>query len=157
MGISGIKNCNWATFSSEDDLSNITDGYCFISSLNKEYKEPKLLLLHGFLKNGLTQSFFTRGMNNGRILWRKDKCLEWLKRCKSLLEMLAVLCHLLGGQPARATELSTLRWRNTVEEQRGVYWANGTMMLLARYSKTRAILGKDRPIPRYYSENIFMN
>lgn len=40
--------------------------------------------------------------------------------------MFAVLCHLLGGQPARGTEMATLRWRNSVDEQRGVYWVNGT-------------------------------
>ena len=64
-----------------------------------------------------------------------------------MLEMLAVLCHLLGGQPARASELATLRWRNSVDEQRGVYWVNGTVMLLAMYTKTRSITHKNKLIP----------
>jgi hypothetical protein len=87
-----------------------------------------------------TKSVFTRGMNETVILWQKERCVEWWKRCKKLLEMLAVLCHLLGGQLARGSELGTLRWRNSVDEQRGVYWANGIVMLLAVYSKTRSIM-----------------
>ena len=62
--------------------------------------------------------------------------------------MLVILCHLLGGQPARSIELAMLRWRNSVDEQRGVYWANGRIILLAIYSKTRLITGRNKLIPR---------
>jgi len=149
MGIIGIKGYDWNEFSAEDDLSNIEDEYCFISSLkNKDFKGKIPILIERFLDNGITNSFFTKGKNGMNILWRKSGCLEWLKRCKKLLEMLSVLCHLLEGQPARSTEMVTLRWRNSVHEQRGIYWANESMMLLARYSKTRSITGKNRPIPR---------
>jgi hypothetical protein len=96
--------------------------------------EEKSLLLHAFMSNVVTREFFTRGINGEMILWRKDKCTEWLRRCKKLVETLAVLCHLLGGQPARGTELATLRWRNGTDEQRGVYWVNSTIMMLAMYT-----------------------
>ena len=59
-----------------------------------------------------------------------------------------MLCHILGGQPARGTELATLRWRNSVDEQRGVYWVNGTIMLLAMYSKMRSKTRRNKLIPR---------
>ena len=65
-----------------------------------------------------------------------------------LLEMLVILCHLLGGQPARASEMATLRWRNSVHEQRGMYWANGSAILLGIYSKTRSMTGRNCLIPR---------
>jgi hypothetical protein len=144
----GIKTVDWNVFEAEDDLTNVRDGYSFVSSPNNGLVKDKLCLLQGFMANGATRSFFTRGINGNVILWQKDRCVEWLKRCKKLLEMLAVLCHLLGGQPARGTELATLRWRNSVDEQRGVYWANETIMLLAMYSKTRSITRHNRLIPR---------
>lgn len=143
----GLHIKQWGRFHPADDMWNEEDGYSFISTLQDKDLNEGRVLADAFMSNGTTRTFFASGMN-GRILWHKGNCLRWLKRCKKLVEMLAVLCHLLGGQPARATEMATLRWRNSVEEQRGTYWVNGTMMLLARYSKTRSIIGRDRPIPR---------
>jgi hypothetical protein len=143
----GIKTMDWGEFDPEDDLSSVRDGYSFVSAEDRSTKD-RLGLLHGFMGNEVTRSFFTRGRNRTAILWRKEHCVEWLKRCKKLLEMLAVLCHILGGQPARGSELATLRWRNSVDEQRGVYWVNGTIMLLAMYSKMRSITRQNKLIPR---------
>jgi hypothetical protein len=144
----GIKTVDWTKFEPEDDLTNILDHYSFVTSPNNSLIKDRACLLQGFMANAITRSFFTRGMNGNIVLWEKKACMEWLKRCKMLLEMLAVLCHLLGGQPARASELATLRWRNSVDEQRGVYWVNGTVMLLAMYTKTRSITRKNKLIPR---------
>jgi hypothetical protein len=148
MGIAGSAKMDWLKFEPEDDLTNIRDGYSFVSSPNSGLSKDKPGLLHGFMANEVTKSFFTRGINGRVVLWRRSQCLEWLGRCRKLLEMLAVLCHILGGQPARGTELATLRWRNGVDEQRGVYWVNGTIMLLAMYSKMRSITRKNKLIPR---------
>ena len=137
----------WKRFNPTDDMWNEGHGYSFISTLQDQDLRQGKALADAFLSNGITRSFFTKGLNT-RILWQKNNCLTWLKRCKQLSETLVVLCHMLGGQPARAKEISTLRWRNSDSEQRGSYWINGTLMLLARYSKTRSIIGHDRPIPR---------
>ena len=109
----GVNDIDWRKFDAEDDLTNTRDRYSFVS-LSK--KKDRRRLLRGFMANEATRSFFTRGMNGRMILWRKKQCLEWLGRCRKLLEMFAVLCHILGGQPARGTELATLRWRNSIDE-----------------------------------------
>ena len=123
-------------------------GYSFLNSILKDRNKS---LLNEFLENQITKSFFTKGFNNDQIDWNMKNCLNWLKKSKELLEMLMVLCHLLGGQPARSTEMATIRWINGSQEQRGVYWANGTMMLLGIYAKTRGMTGQDKLIPRYNS------
>jgi len=147
MGLPGFKDINWNSFDPIDDLAKLTENYSFI---NSAFKGKKKALLDQFLANKATESYFTRGKVNGRILWDKQNCIKWMKKCKEYLEILAVLCHLLGGQPARATEIVTIRWKNTTEEQRGVLWANETLMMLGRYSKTRSMTSKDRLIPRYH-------
>jgi hypothetical protein len=147
MGLQGIKDLNWKKFEPEDDLSNLKDGYNFARS---GLKNKEMDLIEEFIKNENTKSFFTKRIINGRILWKKENCFKWLKRCKELLEMVAVLVHLLGGQPARGTEMATWRWINSVHEQRGVYWMNGTIMLLGIYSKTRGMTSKNKLIPRYF-------
>ena len=75
--------------------------------------------------------------------------MKWLKRTKILLEMLVVLCHLLEGQPIREAEMTTLRCKNSVHEQKEVYWANRSVMLLGIYSKTRSMTGRNSLISRW--------
>jgi hypothetical protein len=144
----GMKTMDWSRFDPEDDLTETKAGYSFVTAPNNATVKDKLRLLHSFMVNGDTQQFFTKGKHGTRILWRADACRKWLKQCKGLLETFAVLCHVLGGQPARGTEFTTLRWRNSVDEDRGVYWVNQTIMLLATYSKTRSITRRNKLIPR---------
>ena len=129
-------------------LINDRQSYSFLNSILKDRNKS---LLNEFLENQITKSFFTKGFNNDQIDWNMKNCLNWLKKSKELLKMLMVLCHLLGGQPARSTEMATIRWINESQEQRGVYWANGTMMLLGIYAKTRGMTDQDKLIPRYNS------
>jgi hypothetical protein len=147
MGVSGSKCGRWEDFDAEDDLANTEDEYSFISSCKNISKKRKGLL-KAFMANGYTKGFFSKGRNGKKILWNQSNCMEWLKRTKALLEMLVVLCHLLGGQPARGAEMATLRWKNSVHEQRGFYWANRSAMLLGIYSKTRSMTGRNSLIPR---------
>ena len=146
MGLPGFKDMNWVSFDPIDDLAKLSENYSFI---NTSFKGKKKVLLDQFLANRVTESYFVRGRVNGRILWNKDNCMSWMRKCKEFLGILAILCHLLGGQPARATEMVTTTWKNTAEEQRGVLWANKTMMMLGRYSKTRSMTSTDRLIARY--------
>jgi hypothetical protein len=149
MGVSGSKCGRWEDFDAEDDLANTEDEYSFISSCKNISKKRKGLL-KAFMANGYTKGFFSKGRNGKKILWNQSNCMEWLKRTKALLEMLVVLCHLLGGQSVRAAEMATLRWRNSVHEQRGFYWANASVMLLGIYSKTRSMTRRNSLIPRLY-------
>jgi len=144
----GMRTMDWSKFEPEDDLTETKDGYSFITAPSNTAIKDKLRLLHLFMDNEATQTYFTKGKNGNRILWKKHECQQWLKRCKKLLEIFSVLCHVLGGQPARGSEFTTLRWRNSVDEDRGVYWVNHTIMLLATYSKTRSITRRNKLIPR---------
>ena len=130
------------------EFINDRKGYSVLNSISKDRGKS---LLNEFLENQITKSFFTRGINNDQIDWNMKNCLSWLKKSKGLLEMLMVLCHLLGGQPARSTEMATMRWINGSQQQRGVYWVNDTMMLLGIYAKTRGMTGQDKLISRYNS------
>jgi hypothetical protein len=142
----GMKTMDWSRFDPEDDLTETKEGYSFVTAPNNTAVKDKLL--HSFMVNEDTQQFFTKGKIGKRILWRPKECQDWLKQGKKLLGIFAVLCHVLGGQPARGSEFTTLRWRNSVDEDRGVYWVNRTIMLLATYSKTRSITRRNKLIPR---------
>jgi superfamily II DNA helicase RecQ len=70
---------------------------------------------------------------------------------------LAVLCHITSGQPARATELLSIRHRNSYEgEQRGVYLDGGLVNLTTSYYKGSTIEAKAdvNIIQRYLPESV---
>ena len=143
MGLPGIKNHQWNKFTAADDMAEIKPGYWF----GHEIEEHQMDLLNEFMSNGASKDYFSAGASS-HILWRRKNIMQWLKRCKEFLQMMMVLTHILGGQPGRSTEISTIRWCNSAEEQRGVYWLNDTVMLLSIYSKNRSRMSKNRIVPR---------
>ena len=64
MGIDTKQN--WKEFELENDLINIRDDYSFVSSSSDSLKN-KPSLLHKFMANEVTNSFFARGINE-RVL-----------------------------------------------------------------------------------------
>ena len=146
MGLPGFKDFNSKTFTAIDDMENVLMNHSFIL---EAFQGKRKTLLDQFLDNKVTNDYFTKGRIGRRILWDTKNCLNWLKKCKQLLQMMATACHLLGGQPARGTEMATTRWRNSADELRGVYWAQGTIVLLGQYSKTRSQTSQNRMIPRF--------
>ncbi|KAI4844030.1 hypothetical protein E4T44_06427, partial [Aureobasidium sp. EXF-8845] len=70
---------------------------------------------------------------------------------------LAVLCHITSGQPARATELLSIRHRNSYEGgHRGVYIDGGLVSLTTSYYKGSTIAAKAdvNIIQRYLPETV---
>ena len=145
MGMSGLQEIKWNMFDPEDDLSNCELNYSFV---NDSFEKKRMRLLDQFLDNKATMEYFTRGTDRGNILWNQKNCIAWLKKCKEFLEILAVCCHINGGQPSRGTEFMTTRWKNGTDEMRGVLRAQGLIFLLGRYSKKRSQVSHDRLIPR---------
>jgi hypothetical protein len=145
MGLPGFKHFNWEKFDPEDDMGNTDLNASFIL---KAFKGKRKALLEQFLDNKVTNDYFTKGRVGSRILWNKQNCISWMKKCKQFLGVLATACYLLSGQPSRGTEMATLRWKNSVDEQRGLYWAQGTVLLLGQYSKLRSMSSQNRLIPR---------
>ena len=74
MGLKVDKDFDWREFEAEDDLTNIREGYSFLSE--KRFTESKSGLIRAFMTNAVTKSFFTRGINSGMILWKKSNCIE---------------------------------------------------------------------------------
>uniref|UniRef100_A0A7N2N6W0 DNA 3'-5' helicase n=1 Tax=Quercus lobata TaxID=97700 RepID=A0A7N2N6W0_QUELO len=70
---------------------------------------------------------------------------------------LAVLCHITSGQPARATEILSIRHRNSYEGgHRGVYIDSGLVSLTTSYYKGSTIAAKAdvNIIQRYLPETV---
>lgn len=57
--------------------------------------------------------------------------------------------HLTGGQPARGPELLSIRWRNSVYQDRNLYVINGQLATVTRYHKSQSLLDRPKVIPRF--------
>lgn len=74
---------------------------------------------------------------------------EWFRRCKELERTLLVLIHLTGGQPARGTEVTSIRLRDGPLVDRNLFFLNGRVTIITRYHKGLAISGRLKNIPRF--------
>jgi hypothetical protein len=60
--------------------------------------------------------------------WDRKRVWKYLEQKKRFLELMMLLFHLTGGQPARGTEIGSLKFRNTQRARRNFYIVNGHAM-----------------------------
>ena len=66
-----------------------------------------------------------------------------------------MLVHITGGQPARGTELLTLRWRNSDRcEMRNVFIEHGLVSFVTSYHKNYSVSSTTKLIHRYLPPEI---
>ena len=73
MGLTGLKDIDWASFDPINDLSKLSENHSFI---NTSLRGKKKVLLDQFLTNKVTESYFIKGKVNDKILWNKDNCIN---------------------------------------------------------------------------------
>ena len=126
-------------------MSNIKPGVSLISlPENREAIKRMWQLLSNFIcrdKNYLS-ALFSHSLT-------KDKSLQWLSKAEDAVSHLLFLAHIMGGAPARGTEIATYKLSNTDKAIRNVYISQRMVSLLGRYNKTRSFKVCDTLIPRY--------
>ncbi|KAG2001179.1 hypothetical protein GB937_010416, partial [Aspergillus fischeri] len=71
-----------------------------------------------------------------QVLWREGAVDRYLRQVKEFLERLLPLVHITGGQPARATELLSLRHSNTLHgRHRNIFIEHGLVSTVTTYHK----------------------
>jgi hypothetical protein len=75
---------------------------------------------------------------DGDDKWHPLRCKAYLNQHRCFLELLLLLLHVTGGQPARAPEIGSIRFRNSIDVPRNIYVIDGRVALVIEVSKTRA-------------------
>ena len=57
-----------------------------------------------------------------------------------LRELLAILMMIVCGLSGRGTELTSLRYINTIDGDRGIYVEDGQIMFITEYHKSMAMM-----------------
>jgi hypothetical protein len=84
------------------------------------------------------------------VLWRNEPVDEYLRQVDRFLQRLLLLVHITGGQPARATELLSLRHRNTIQgRHRNIFIEHGLVSTVTTYHKGYSVSNTTKIIHRY--------
>jgi uncharacterized membrane protein YgcG len=72
----------------------------------------------------------------------------------AFLELLLFAMHTTGGQPARGTEITTIRFRNGFMQDRNVFVVDGQAMFVTRYHKSQSQWDRPRIVPRFLPSRV---
>lgn len=90
------------------------------------------------------------------IQWNRKAVEDYFREVRRFKEEVAVLVHMSGGSPARATELISVQTENGPEgrSQRGVFVDNGVVAIVTSYHKGWSAGKKTKIIHRYLPREV---
>jgi hypothetical protein len=81
--------------------------------------------------------------------WSKPEVRKYLRKVDRFRELLLFCVHIAGGQPARGTEITSIRFRNGFQQDRNVFAIQGHMVIVTRYHKSQSQFDKPKVVPRF--------
>ena len=150
-----------------DQPANRSIGWCFIEDERNGLGRFRQFLTARILAApSLRAEFFRKGAENGAEgavadlgrappLWRTDRVKRYLALETQFLTRLGVLALILGGQPPRGTELTSIRPRNTLKGgTRNIFLEGGLISLVTLYHKGYSMGGTTKTIYRYLPQEL---
>ncbi|KAF7444174.1 RecQ Superfamily II DNA helicase [Pyrenophora tritici-repentis] len=109
-----------------------------------------------FERVGESASIRSRFMKPGTQSGVERQAIErYMDRVVEFREKLAVLMHIMGGQPARGPELLSVRHSNTVQGgHRNIFIEDGMVVFVTRYHKGYKVSGDVKIIHRYLPREV---
>lgn len=102
---------------------------------------------NGFGKNSLRANF------NSSLEWKPKALQNYGRQVNRFLEHLLLLVHLTSGQPARVTEIISVRHVNTMHH-RNIFIKDGLVGIVTSYHKGSTCTGSTKIIHRYLPKEV---
>jgi hypothetical protein len=91
----------------------------------------------------------------GKVTWNQRAIRAYEKKVDVFLRSLLLLVHLTSGQPARGTELLSLRHSNTMQGlHRNIFIDNGMVSTVTSWHKGYTVTGSTKIIHRYLPNQV---
>jgi hypothetical protein len=119
-----------------DDMTESKPGYCFASNHNSNIKSCRFLDLLAKEKAGWIHSHG----EGGEMVWKHVKLTGWMSKAQELNELLLVLMHMGGGQPARGQELFPILYRNMQNVHRALFVSPMGLTWILNYNKVSPLV-----------------
>jgi len=136
----------------EDDMNNQTTGFSFLDERGNRLSGGRERVIMN-LKQLPVWETLTR-IKDGRIHFRPKEVVKYISRVEAFLEYLLILIHFTSGQPARGTELTTIRYQNVLQNLRNIYIEDGQVMVVTEVHKSQAIMDAPRVISRFLPSRV---
>ncbi|KIM92475.1 hypothetical protein OIDMADRAFT_139601, partial [Oidiodendron maius Zn] len=97
-----------------------------------------------------------RGSGSGsvQLQWADQRCKAYLARERQFLLKLMVAMHFTGGQPARSSELGSIKVRNSIVSNRNIFVINGRVAVVTTYDKSLKRRGKVEYVFRCFPDRL---
>jgi hypothetical protein len=121
-----------------DDPSNHESGYYFSVQKSEAWKKARIRMIQRIRAGKLDGDFFEMDGDTMSISQAsKDSYIKWDVKVR---ELLAILMMFTCGLSGRGTEMTSLRWMNTMDGDRNIYIEDGQIMFITEYHKSMALM-----------------
>jgi len=136
----------------QDDMNNQTNGFSFLDEPHNGLSGGRERVVANLKQLPVWKTM--TGIKDGRIYFRSKEVIKYTSKVEAFLEYLLILIHLTGGQPARGTELTTIRYRNVLQNLRNIYIEDGQVMVVTEVHKSQTIMDAPRVISRFLPSRV---
>ena len=127
-----------------DDVTFPRRGVSFVTQRDNALDDG----LEWMLKQAL-QSREGRTLQKKDGTWKTRTVKQYLRRVDRFLALLMLGVHMTSGQPGRGSEVTTMRHRNGMLQDRNVFVVDGQVMTVVRYHKSQSQWDKPKVVPRF--------
>lgn len=145
----------WTTARSrrfEIDLDRVSDDFTF-QRRDASFRTNKTNKLQHVWEDVVMERMFQsptgKKLQRDGGKWQTRRVREYLRVLDRFRLLLAFCVHVTGGQPARGTELLSMRHKNGQAQDRNVYILDGHVMAVTRYNKTSSQWDTPKVVPRF--------
>ena len=121
-----------------DDPSNHNSGHYFVLNDDDGRCKASERMLVRLNKSAVWDKFVQRDGNS--LTFQQTAVDEYLKDDEYFRELLALLIMFTCGMSGRGTEMSSLRYMNTMDGDRNITIEGGQFMLVTEYHKSQAMM-----------------
>lgn len=141
-----------------DNAAESARGWSFLQdnrNLEGELPDRKDWMLNRIIENNWLRDEFIDTSASGKIVWNQRAVCSYGEKVNDFLKHLLLLVHLTSGQPARGTELLSLRHSNTMQgHHRNIFIENGMVSTVTSWHKGYTVTGSTKIIHRYLPKQV---
>ena len=134
----------------KDNPANTAHGWCFLHDPRNQsiFQPGKRWLMTRIFQNSWLQDEFICPPRDRLIKWKDAAVQDYFAEVTRFLKLLLLLVHLTAGQPARGTEVMSLRYLNSTFH-RNIFIEHGLVATVTSYHKGYSVQGSTKIIHRY--------
>jgi hypothetical protein len=121
-----------------DDPSNHESGHYFVLDESEAWAQARRRIMKNLRKSERWNSIVE--VQGDGLVFLKAGIDEYEADETKFRELLAILMMMMCGLSGRGTEMTSLRYVNTMEGDRSIYVEDGQMMFITEYHKSMALI-----------------